>query len=400
MNKKYNFTNLIVLVLLSILNSITLAGVELNTELAPEASTIDTQYGYWDMFYLEKDFIDSSPADRNDSLVVGELGIDGGDKKMIMNLAQEIVDNNEGKFDSILISHQNKLIFESYYRRGRVDLPHMQASVTKAYLTLAIGRAIQLGHLTMNDLHKPIVNFLKDLDSDKFVNGVENITLHKAMTMQSGVRISDERFAIIREESRKIRGFNHTQEFLQHSEVILSKSQTFKYDAVGPKLTMHVLDSIVPGSAKDFIKNEVLTKIGIKNYDWMNEINGLPKSEQGSSFTSRDMIKFGQLVMNKGQWRNEQLISEAYINQATNGKTQPTEDWIPDNYLYGYFWYQTEMKVGDNNYTVNFAWGAGEQYILTVEKLELVITFTSNIRENATMQLVKERILPAFVNLK
>jgi len=393
MNNKYNLTNFILLVLLSILSSKNLA----NTELAPEASTIDSQYGYWDMFYLEKDFIDSSPADRNDGLVVGELGADGGDKKMIVSLAQEIAENNEGKFDSLLISHKNKLIFESYYRRGRVDLPHMQASVTKVYLTLAIGRAIQLGYLTMDDLHKPIVSFLKNLDSDKIVNGVENITLHKAMTMQSGVRISDERLATIREESRKIRGFNHSQEFLQHSEEISTSSQTFKYDAVGPRLSMHVLDSVVPESAKDFIKNEVLAKISIKNYDWMNDINGLPKGEQGSSFTSRDMIKFGQLLMSKGRWKDEQLISKAFIAQATNGKTKPTEDWIPDNYLYGYYWYQTEMKVGNKSYTVNFAWGAGEQYILTIEKLDMVITFTSNIRENATMQIVKERILPAFV---
>lgn len=38
---------------------------------------------------------------------------------------------------------------------------------------LLVGRAIQLGYLTMADLNKPLVHFMKELDSTQFVDGEE-----------------------------------------------------------------------------------------------------------------------------------------------------------------------------------------------------------------------------------
>lgn len=167
--------------------------------LAPEATAAEVEAvssgsedSFWDISLLEKAFIDIAPADRKDGILIGELGVDGGNKEMIVTLAQEIVDNKHGTFDSFLIAHKGKLLFESYYSRGRINLPHPQASATKVYTSLALGRAIQLGYLTMADLDKPLVSFLKDLDPAKFVAGAEKITLHKALTMSSGIRISEE----------------------------------------------------------------------------------------------------------------------------------------------------------------------------------------------------------------
>jgi CubicO group peptidase (beta-lactamase class C family) len=90
-----------------------------------------------------------------------------------------------------LIAHRGKLLFEPYYRRGRINYPHYQMSITKSYTAMAIGRAIQLGHLTMADLDKPVVGFLNRLDRSKLVPGAETITLAEAMNMRSGVRLGD-----------------------------------------------------------------------------------------------------------------------------------------------------------------------------------------------------------------
>jgi len=372
-------------------------GVKGANSRAPEVSVADDKLSFWDMPYLKKAFIDTAAVDGDDGLIVGELGVDGGNKADIVKLAKEIANNKDGKVDSMLISYKNKLIFESYFKRGRIDLPHFQASVTKSYLSLAVGRAVQLGYLTIADLNKPAIRFLKDLDTSKFVKGAENITLHQAMSMRSGVQVSADRLKLIMENSTNIKGSNITQEFLQHSEAISPESQTFKYQDANPRITMQVLDRVVPGSAKDFIKNEVLAKIDITRYGWKDDVNGLPIPEETSSMTSRDMLKLGELVINKGKWKGEQLISEAFISKATSEVTKPTEDWIPDSFSYGYFWYQTDMKVGDKSYVAKFAWGGGEQYILTFEELDLVIVFTAHARENKTMQMTAERLLPVFV---
>ena len=216
------------------------------------------------------------------------------------------------------------------------------------------------------------------------------------MSMRSGIRVSAESQKLIMDSSTKIKGLNITQQFLQHSDAISSESKTFKYQDADPRITMQVLNSVVPGSAKDFINNEVLAKIDITDYRWKSDIDGVLMPESGSSLTSRDMIKVGTLVTNKGKWQGKQLISADFLSKATSDITKPTEDWIPDNFSYGYFWYQTEIKVKDKGYQAKFAWGGGEQYILTVDAFDLTVVFTAHARGNNTMQIMAEKILPAF----
>ena len=190
--------SLLAIALFSGFSGVVTACSQENDAPVPEATAAEAELSFRDIPYLDEAFMDATPADREDGLIVGELGVDGGDKDAIIKLAQEITDNQHGSFDSLLIAHKNELIFESYYLRGRVDLPHPQASATKAYTSLAIGRAIQLGYLTLADLNKPLVSFLNDLDPERFVDGVELIMLHKAMTMSSGLRINEDKLRELR----------------------------------------------------------------------------------------------------------------------------------------------------------------------------------------------------------
>lgn len=79
--------------------------------LAPEVSVADAKVSFWDMSYLDKSFIDSTPADRKDGLAVGDMTANVGNKAMILQLAQDIADNKHGKYDSLLIAHKGKFLF-------------------------------------------------------------------------------------------------------------------------------------------------------------------------------------------------------------------------------------------------------------------------------------------------
>jgi hypothetical protein len=83
----------------------------------------------------------------------------------------------------------------------------------------------------------------------------------------------------------------------------------FKYQEPDTAITMQVLNAVVPNGAEEFIRTELLGRMGITQYHWEKAISGLPKSAAGSSILSRDMLKFGMLILNKGKWNGEQLIS-------------------------------------------------------------------------------------------
>lgn len=376
-------------------NSPTMSGI--SDGLAPEATAAEAKISFWDMPHLKKAFIDIAPAKRNDGIAVGNLNVDSAHKDMIIKLAQDIGAGKHGDYDGLLIAHKDKLVFESYYKKGRINLSHGQASAVKAYTSMILGRAIQLGYLTMADLDKPLVSFLKDLDPSKFVDGAEKITLHKALTMHGGLSIDSDEWEEIEKDSARLKGQGLVQTLLEHSDPITSASQTYLYGNFNPMLVMTVIDAVVPGTAEAFIKNELLDKMGITNYQWANHASGLPQAGWMVSMTARDMLKWGSLVLNKGKWKGEQFISEEYLARATSGIVEPTQDWIPDTYRYGYFWYYTPITVGNKSYDATFAWGGGGQRVIVIAELDLTIVITGHDREDTIMTPISEIIVPAFI---
>ena len=364
---------------------------------APEATATEKTLSFRDIPHLKDAFISMSPEKRNDGIAVGKLNVDKTHKDKIATLAQEIGNNLHGNYDALLISHNDKLVFESYFKKGRVNLPHGQASATKGYTSIVLGRAIQLGYLTMDDLNKPLVSFLKDLDPSKFVAGAEHITLHKALTMQGGLNIDREKWKVIEKDSARIKGQGLVQTLLEETAPITAASQTYLYGNFNPILVMTLIDAVVPQGAEHFIKHEVLGKLGITDYDWEIHANGVPQAGWLVKMRSRDMLKWGSLVQHQGKWKGKQFISKAYLAKATSGIVNPTEDWMPEDYRYGYFWYQTDITVGNKSYNTTFAWGGGGQRVIVIAELALTIVISGHDRDDTLMTQVENIIIPAFV---
>lgn len=403
MTVNLRFKHLFTIALLSGFSNLVVAHTEQTHGSAPKASADEAKLSFRDIPYLDQAYIDTTPADKNDQLIVGQLGVDAGNKDMLVQLAKEIAAKKHGEYDSLLVVQEGKLLFESYFMRGRINLPHFQASATKVYTSFALGRAIQMGYLEMADLDKPISHFLKDLDPSKFVAGVEKVTLHQAMTMRSGLRISDQQMKKLRETPEILKGQGQVQAYFEQSAPITAESQTFLYQ-FDPNLVMQVLDAVVPGTAKDFIKKELLNKMGISNYRWRTAENGFPGAGSGSYLTSRDMVKWGLLTTNKGQWKGEQLIPQDYIAKATSRTVITGDDDVygggkdVSNQGYGYYWWSADLKVGNKSYFAVSAQGGGGQYILLIEELDLMIVVSAHDNDNSTLQIAAERILPAFIN--
>ena len=345
---------------------------------------------------LQEPYLSCSPDDRKDGISVGVLGIDGGERDSILAFAREIAEGKHGDLDSLLLAQDGKLLFESYYRRGRINYPHYQMSITKSYTALAIGRAIQLGFLKMSDLNRPVLSFLKKINTSQLASGAETITLAQVLNMKSGIRIPTDKINALRQEREVLKGQRQIQAYMQHSAAITPDSQTFKYQGSDPSIAMQVLESVVPGSARHFIETELLKKLGITNFAWQDDVSGLPKSAAGSSMRSRDMLKWALLVANDGVWNGEPLIPPAFITKATSRLHTNSQQTS-----YGYFWWRHDMQVGDQKYDCISGRGAGGQFILWLPQLDLIAVVTAHNRGMGKMlATVPKRILPAFIPQK
>ena len=342
---------------------------------------------------LEQAYISPSPKLKEDGIPVGVLGNDGGDKTTVLKYAQEIADGQRGTTDSLLIAQNGKLLFESYFRRGRSNYPHYQMSITKSYTALAIGRAMQLGYITMAELDRPILSFLKDIDREKIVPGAELITLAQAMNMHSGIRIDKVKSRELMRQRGQLKGQKQIEAYLTHSASIASTPRDYKYQGADPAITMQVLEVIVPGSAEEFIKEQLLAPLGVSNYSWQTDVSGLPKAGAGSSFTSRDMLKLGSLILNEGKYKGTQYIPADFIERATAALYTNRQ-----GHTYGYFWWGSKIQVGGKVMHCTTGRGAGGQLIFIIKDLDLVIVTTShNKGMGKALQTISSKLIPAFV---
>ena len=187
--------------------------------------------------------------------------------------------------------------------------------------------------------------------------------------------------------------------------IILLLSPFFQISAQDKKYAISIVDTLTSQSmhgrgyvndgnriAADFIKKEVLGKMGIRNYAWQDDISSLPKSAAGSSIRSRDMMKWGLLVMNNGKWNGEQLISAEFVEKATS-KIHTNKQGTS----YGYFWWRHEVTIAGKEYICKTGRGAGGQFIFMFPELDLVAVVTSHNKGMGPMlKAAPDRIVPAF----
>lgn len=367
--------------------------------LAPEVTDLNAE----DVSYaleaklpdLEEPFINPRPNHRDDGIPVGALTRQNSDRRAILRFAREIAAGQHGDIDSFLLMKDGRLVFESYFRRGRANYPHYQMSITKSYTAMAVGRAIQLGYLSMDDLDKPATSFLKDLDPAQFVEGAADITLAEALNMHSGIRIDPNKAKELMKNPAALKGQAQIQAYLSNSAPIPPSPREYKYQGADPSIAMQVIEAVVPGTAREFIETELLGKMGITNFAWQDDVSGLPKSAAGSSMRSRDMMKWGMLVMNEGRWSDQQLLGPGFVKRATDRLYTNKQGTS-----YGFFWWRHDMAVGDRRIDCISGRGAGGQFILMFPELDLVAVITAHNKGMGSMlKSFPEKVLPAFLTM-
>ena len=334
---------------------------------------------------LTKTYFSTSPQDLDDGLDVGILDLPGT-REAIKAL---VADDKVGKYsnlDSILLWRDGKLIFEMYNRRGRVDAPHFTMSITKTLTSVTLGRAIQVGLLKMEDLDKPVISFMPEIDRSKIQAGVETITMRDALYMKSGLRFPEKNFpqTLGKEYPRQ----KYFQKLFEETAPITPKSKQYKYSGTDPSLIMMIIDIKTQGTVQKFIAKEVAGKFGAI-YCWDDQGCGIPKCGAGSSFTSRSLLKIGATIIQGGKHNGEQLLSAEYVKLIMDRKKG-------EGYFY-HFHNRRKKTAGKDIFFISGI-GAGGQYMATFPELNIVAVATAHNQKqiNLPLNAILEHLIPLF----
>ncbi|MBF0197723.1 MAG: serine hydrolase [Planctomycetes bacterium] len=241
----------------------------------------------------------------------------------------------------------------------------------------------------MEQLQKPIVSFLPAKNRDDQAQGADQIALHDALMMRSGLRFPKNNLL----KAGKLSGSEIVDFFFRSSKEVPKEGKKYQYWGYDPQMIMEVVDICTPGSIQDFIDRELFSKLGITEYTWAKEVNGAPKCGAGCYLKSRDILKVGIMLLQEGVYNEEQLISPKYLKNVYDMKVRSTE-----SQTFRYFFHGHSHDVSGKSIVRVGGIGAGGQYMSTFPELNVVIVATS-LRKvgRLTEQLYLNTILPLFI---
>jgi len=116
----------------------------------------------------------------------------------------------------------------------------------------------------------------------------------------------------------------------------------------------------------DYAREKLFDPLGMDSVQWMTTADGLPTGGFGIDMTPHDMMRFGYLYLNNGNWDGQQVIPESYIASTPPPKSSDSyyghwsHIWIPGAYQSG---------------------GANGQKIIVIPKYDLVVVITADVWE-------------------
>jgi len=187
--------------------------------------------------------------------------------------------------------------------------------------------------------------------------------------------------------------------------VVDEPGEKFTYNSGGPMLLAGIIKNIFKMNADEFAELILFKPLGIDQYEWHKQFDGLPHAGGGLSLLAKDMAKFGYLFLNKGVWNGKQILSEYWINESLKEQIKIyhvfTDTLGVEQHKtqgYSYMWWHDDHKIKNDTVVHSVsAKGNGGQFIYLFPSLEMVVVFTgANYNTpDPTMEMLNEYIIPA-----
>jgi CubicO group peptidase (beta-lactamase class C family) len=270
---------------------------------------------------------------------------------------------------SVLVQRHGHLVLERYYHGASRDRPWSVFSVTKSVVSALIGMAIRDGRLEGVD--QKLVDVFPDKLLDDADPRIRTITLRDLLTMTAGYRNENTPF----ETDDWVRA-------LLNRPLASDPGAIFSYDDGSAHLLSAVLTKATGVPAATFARRTLFGPLGIDPGRWNTDGQGRSLGSGGLFLRPRDMLRIGQLYLQKGRWGERQIVPSAWVRESTRKQIS-----IPGGYAYGYLWWIDTGPHGGY-----LALGYRGQTIAVFPRLALVVTTTG------TDEAVRTKVLDAVLH--
>jgi CubicO group peptidase (beta-lactamase class C family) len=323
-----------------------------------------------------------------------EVGINA---TRINNLVSRIQGNAYGDIHSLLITRKGYLVSENYFNGHTASEAHDMESVTKSVGSAMVGIAMDKGYLTVND---KIANIFSSYSIQNMDARKSAITVRNVLTQKHGLYWRERPDP--NENNGPMVQSSNWLKYVLDMPMESAPGTVFNYSTGNSALMGGMIKMKTPYKPEDFARAFLFDPIGIRSQDWWcKDPTGMIHTGGCLKLSSRDMARFGFMVLNNGKWNGQQIVSKTYLDTAYNPDSFNV--WPSINGGYGYQMWLIPATVNGHTYWMRTSVGHGGQYIFVVPELDLVVVSTAwNLDANdcpscitAAIRMIREDIMPA-----
>jgi CubicO group peptidase (beta-lactamase class C family) len=301
------------------------------------------------------------------------------------------VAGSKHEFHSIMILRHGKVVAEGWWAPYAPDIPQALYSTSKSFTSTAVGFAVAEGLLRLDD---KVVSFFPKEVPDSISPFLAALTVRDLLTMSVGMDPDPTFFNRINPDTNWIRQFLAVP-------VVNKPGTKFLYNSMATYTLSAIVQKVTGKKVLDYLTPRLFQPLNISGIYWEEDNRGINTGGWGLRLRTEDMAKFGQLLLQKGNWYGKQIIPGSWVEEATTAKIdqapgvsaelRKTDEW-KQGYCYQ-FW-----RCTHNAFRADGAFG---QYIFIIPDKDAVIAIQSESQDmGGEMRMIWNTLYPAFKDTK
>jgi CubicO group peptidase (beta-lactamase class C family) len=287
--------------------------------------------------------------------------------------------------DGIVVLHEGKILYEAYLNGMQPHTLHAWASSSKSMTGVL---AATLAHEGILDPDALVAAYLPELEN----SGFGDATVRQVMDMTTAVWFCDDDLDPVSENvayatalgwrarPEGYAGPASVYEFLPTMIKAGEHGVRFAYLTPNTDVLAWIMKRLLNQSLAQIMHERIWARLGAeRDAFWIVDPAVAETAGSGLLTTVRDMARFGQMLLQKGHFNEQQIVPAAAVEDLEQGGDRdafargPAASPMNQGYSYHYQWWMTHDAYGTYQ-----ALGYGGQMLFVVPGAQLVVAKVSS----------------------
>ncbi|WP_395018491.1 serine hydrolase domain-containing protein [Dongia sp.] len=285
----------------------------------------------------------------------------------------------------LIVLKDGKVVYERYLLAADRNSLFTSWSMAKSFTSTLVGFAI--GDGLIKSVDDPIDQYVPGLKG----SGFEGVPIKAVLQMSSGVDFVEDYdrpesdintlwAATIQYNTKPV------TEFLSHARPGKPPFSTFNYSGLDTSALGWLVSSVTRKPLADYLSEKLWVPLGMQaDANWNLDGDGGGANEIAYcclNATLRDYARFGQFLLNGGNWNGRQLLPAGWVAEATHpDRPQVMPGKLHEGWTLGYQYQWWVFPDGSDSIGGFTAQGINGQFLYVNPKERLVIIATNAWRE-------------------